>query len=138
MDFSSPLQIRSLSQDGKNAKEYRFDLRIHKYDVEAFTWKKFADLDLSAAVVSQKALTYDGVFYWFCSTTAGENFKFTSSDGVNWVRSNVSSDSELVWESLTLFKDSLWVQNKGRTLLRTDRDDLFCVSRNRQGGQTDV
>lgn len=112
MDFSSPLQIRSLSQDGKNSKEYRFDLRIHKYDVEAFTWRKLANLDLSAAVVSQKALTYDGVFYWFCSTSTGESFKFTSSDGVNWERSGVSSDSELVWESLSLFKDSLWVQNK--------------------------
>lgn len=112
MDFSEPLEIRSISQDGANSKEYRFDLRIHKYDVEAFTWKKISTIELSSPVISQKGLTFDGLFYWFCNTSANENFRFVSTDGLVWEQTGFNSETHFIWETLSLFNDSLWIQDE--------------------------
>lgn len=110
IDMSSSLFILSISNDGKHRKEYKFDLRIHKYDVDAFTWKKFSTIKLSSEVVSQKSLTMNNAFYWFCKTASGNNYQYTSSDkGKTWTRKSLSV-SDPVWETLSLYNDSLWVQ----------------------------
>ena len=124
IDFSDGVFIMSTSQDGSARKEYKFDLRIHDYDVEAFSWEKYTTIDLSDKVVSQKSLSMDGDFYWFCRTEGGQCYRFLSSDkGQSWSKKEVSVENAL-WETLSVFNDSLWIQLSDGSLVTSDKESL--------------
>lgn len=111
LDLSNPIEILSLSQDGSNSKKYKFDLRVHKYDVSAFTWEEFAKIDIDEPIISRKALVFDNSYQWFCSVESGKQYRFSSEDGEIWQRNEITSSTPLIWETLSLLNDSLWCQS---------------------------
>ena len=111
LDFTSPLRILATSEDGKNTKEYQFDLRVHTFDVAAFTWEEFSQIEISDSVVSQKALKIDDNYFWFCRLSDGSNLSYSSTDGKSWSKQTISNTEGLEWTSLCLLDAVLYVQD---------------------------
>lgn len=121
LDFTSPLKILATSEDGANTKEYQFDLRIHSFDVAAFTWEQFGQIEISDSVVSQKALKIDDNYYWFCRLSDGSNLSYSSTDGKSWDRHTISNNEFLEWTSLCLLDAILYVQDgEGNVYVSSD------------------
>ncbi len=125
MDFTSPLKILATSEDGANTKEYQFDLRIHNFDVAAFTWEKFAQIDISDSVVSQKALKIDDNYFWFCRLSDGSNLSYSSADGKSWNKQAISNTESLEWTSLCLLDAVLYVQDAEGNIYVSDDFSTF-------------
>lgn len=124
LDFSSPIMILSTSEDGTNQKKYKFDLRVHKYDVAAFTWKNINSIELDDVVSSQKSLTKGDKWLWFCSTKGGHNYCFSSKDGgKSWKKKDLDNNS-FNWNTLVSFNDKLYVQNENKDLYEASYSSL--------------
>ena len=124
IDLTSPITVLSTSEDGKHQKTYAFDLRIHKYDVEAFTWKRFSTIALQGKVVSRKAFVLNDEFFWFCKTET-ESLCFSTSNGEQWEKRTLD-EKPLDFSSMVLFADSLWCCNSD--------GELFASSASTSGG----
>lgn len=111
IDISKPFYLFSTSEDGTQTKTYLFEARVHKYDVNAFTWKKIGDINLTSPVVSQKSIVYNNQYQWFCRTSAGENYQFVSTKENDWTMKKLDK-KKYQWETLALFSDTLWIQDE--------------------------
>jgi hypothetical protein len=109
LDFSSPLQIKSISADGAFTKEYNVDIRVHKYDVEAITWEKVATLPITSSVISQKTIRYNNSYYLFYADETGESFVLISSDGENWSSQQLQIDNP-DWKTLSYMSQGVVVK----------------------------
>lgn len=124
IDLSSPIMILSTSEDGANQKKYKLDLRVHKYDVAAFTWVNKNSIELEDVVSSQKSLTNEGEWLWFCSTKGGQNYCFSSKDGGDsWTKKELDNHS-YNWNSLVLFNNKLYVQDENKDLYEASYSSL--------------
>ena len=124
IDLSSPITILSTSEDGANQKTYKFDLRVHKFDVAAFSWRKIGSIELDDIVTSQKSFSVNGKWHWFCSTKDGSNYCFSSNDkGKTWKKKTLGT-SAYNWNSLVLFNDKFYVQDSAKDLYESSSSDL--------------
>ncbi len=130
MDFSSPLLILATSQDGQNKKQYTFDLRIHSYDIAAFSWTAFSSMNIEGNIVSQKAITTENDFRWFYRNDNGDNFCLTSTDGKSWQATDIDADFALQWETLVALGDTLWVQSESGVCYASPLATLNFAERN--------
>lgn len=111
LNLSKPLQILSISQDGANQKNYTLELRVHTYDVAAFSWDKIASIPDYSSIVSQKALIVNGKYLWYCANESGNNFLYQSSTGLEWDVKELSSDG-LNWNTLLYDQKSFYVMGE--------------------------
>ena len=102
LDFSSlPVFFKAKAPDPKYTKEYRIDVRVHKYDVEAFTWEESGTLPIQGTAVSQKAVFYNQKYYFFYCNDLGKSYVVTSTDGDNWTEAGEIGIDKLDWTTLT-------------------------------------
>lgn len=124
MNFSSPLQILAISEDGTNQKVYDFDLRVHKFDVSAFSWQEKCSLDIDEVVITQKSIVDKNIWYWFCQTADGNNYCFSSeTNGQKWTKKNIENTS-FNWNTLSMFNGKLYLQDSNKELYVGDIDKL--------------
>jgi hypothetical protein len=85
------------------------NVRVHKYDVEAFTWETRSTLSVRGIVESQKAVFYQGKYYFFYRNTGGENYVQISNDGDSWSENEIKTGNaawDPDWRTLTsMFQD---------------------------------
>ena len=117
LNFSSPIPIilKSIAPDSNYTKEYEIDIRVHKYDVEAFTWKKKGTLLVQGTVLSQKAVFYNQKYYFFYRNESRKSYVITSENGNEWKEAGKIDIDDLDWTTLTsMFQpDNLAVQATG-------------------------
>ena len=80
LDFSSVrVFFKAIAPDPVYTKEYQIAVRVHKYDVEAFTWyEKGTLIPVQGKVISQKAILYNNKYYFFYCNNLGESYLLTS------------------------------------------------------------
>lgn len=128
LDFSQKVKIRSLSVDSTQFKDYTINLRVHKYDVEAFEWLAISD---NATVISEtgneKSVFANGMYHLF--VTNGENTSYlTSKDGATWeLISTETYEATPDWRTLTVFNDKFYVE-MGNDLYESNCDQKFASS----------
>ena len=104
LKFDSTLAVffKSIAPDPNYTKEYKIDIRVHKYDVEAFTWtKNVKTLPVQGAVVSQKAVFYDQKYYFFYRNDSGKSYVITSENGDDWKDAGEIDIENPDWTTLT-------------------------------------
>jgi hypothetical protein len=107
LDFSSLVFFKSIAPDSSYTKEYTVDIRVHKYDVEAFTWtKNEKTLPVQGTVVSQKAIFYNQKYYFFYSNEAGKSYVITSENGDDWKEAGEIDIDGPDWTTLTSMHQS--------------------------------
>ena len=109
LDFSTALPVffKSIAPDADYTKEYRIDVRVHKYDVEAFTWTEKANaLSVQGTVVSQKAVFYNQKYYFFYRNDLGKSYVITSGDGDDWTNGDEINIENPDWATLTSMHQS--------------------------------
>ena len=121
LDLSDKVEILSTSEDNSQQKIYTIDIRVHNYDVAAFTWQEFSTVDISGTISSQKSLTHDKTNLWFCSNNNGESVLYTSTDMKKWEGEKLNIDNA-DWSSSTILGDSIFVQ--------TENGDIYSASLN--------
>lgn len=119
LDLSRPLSVVSTSEDGRHNKTYTFDLRVHKYDVDAFDWDEIATLDLDGdTIYSEKSILYGNIFSWFVRTNHG-SLVFKSTNGKDWTKKAVTSPSDLDFENLVLCGDTLFATTVDNVVVKS-------------------
>lgn len=99
LPLAKPLSILSTSVDGTQQKNYTIDVRVHCYDVDAFSWEKLATIEDYKTIVAQKAIITDNGYLWYCSNDEGKSFQYKSSDGNDWSMTELTIEG-LNWNSL--------------------------------------
>jgi len=122
IDFSSqPVFFKSIAPDPNYTKEYRIDIRVHKYDVDAFTWGKSGTLPVIGTVVSQKAVFYNQKYYFFYCNDLGKSRVITSENGENWTDVGEIDIDNLDWTTLTsMHQPQTLVVQSGEKLYKCD------------------
>ena len=102
LNFSSPIPIffKSIAPDSNYTKEYEINIRVHKYDVEAFTWEKRGTLPVQGTVVSQKAVFHNQKYYFFYRNESGKSYVITKN-GDKWTQAGEIDVDEPDWTTLT-------------------------------------
>lgn len=112
MDLSKPLKIVSTNLEDNSTKEYVVDVRVHKYDVEAFQWTNISTVaELGEPILSQKSIMYNDVMMQFIQTAT--DLKVLSSvDGKQWSSKLIAEPEVLELSTLCTVDDSIFVQGK--------------------------
>lgn len=109
LDFSNVVKFRSISLDSLHTKVYTVELRVHEYDVESYEWELASTLPVHGDVVTQKAVSFGGKYYFFYSNGAGENYALSSSDCKSWKEEGSIVMAGADWHTLTERNGSLVV-----------------------------
>ena len=123
LDLSDRVEILSTSEDKSQQKRYTIEMRVHNYDVAAFTWQDYASLDLSSRISSQKSFTYGQKNLWFCSDESGACALYSSSDLKTWEKKALSIEGA-DWSSSAIMGDSIFVQKGNGDLYAAQLDNL--------------
>ncbi len=123
LDLSDKLEILSTSEDKSQQKKYTIDIRVHQYDVAAFTWQDYSTVDLSSRISSQKSFTYGQKNLWFCSEEGGASVLYSSLDMKNWEKRALDIEGA-DWSSSAILGDSIFVQKSSGELFAAGLDDL--------------
>ncbi len=111
MDLSKPLKIVSTNLEDNSTKEYVVDVRVHKYDVEAFQWTNVGSIaELNESALSQKSIMHDNKMWQFIQTATACKALY-SVDGKQWVSTPVASAETLELSTLCNIGDSLFAQS---------------------------
>ena len=112
MDFSKPVKIISTNTKNNSKKEYTLEVRVHKYDVDAFQWTNTGVISgLEEAILSQKSIMHNDLMWQFYQTDNACKV-VTSKDGAQWQSSSVEAPETLELSTLCNIDDSLFVQGK--------------------------
>lgn len=120
------IQIRTVSLDQKNSSSYKLDIRIHKYDVNAFNWLKLSDLSFKGSVKLYKAVEISNKYYYFYTNDSGESYVLSSVDGKKWTSVKLEMNA-YDWSSLTVFNDKAAVF-VGASIATIDVADSYKVA----------
>jgi len=93
--------FKSIAPDTAYTKVYKIDIRVHKYDVDAFEWEKVGTLPVQGTVVSQKAVFYNQKYYFYYRNELGKSFVLTSENGENWEDEGEIAIDNPNWATLT-------------------------------------
>ena len=112
MDFSKPVKIISTNTKDNSKKEYTLEVRVHKYDVDAFLWTNIGTVTgLDETILSQKSIEHNDLMWQFFQTNNACKV-VTSKDGTQWQSSTVEAPEILELSTLCNIDDSLFVQGK--------------------------
>lgn len=102
--------IRAMSENQAFYKDYKIEVRVHKYDVDAFVWNKAASLPVKDGVTSFKISKIDDEYAFFCSAN-GSNLAYTTKDVNSWSEKKISLDTDktIDWKSLCVSENKAYV-----------------------------
>lgn len=124
IDLSKPISIISTNTKDNSKKEYTLEVRVHKYDVDAFQWTNAGVIaGLEESVLSQKSLMYDDLMWQFYQTSTACNV-VSSKDGKQWDSRTVVAPETLELSTLCKIEDSLFVQGKSGAVYAADFTNL--------------
>lgn len=124
MDFSKPVKIISTNTKNNSKKEYTLEVRVHKYDVDAFQWTNIgAVTDLDETILSQKSIGHNDLMWQFFQTSNACKV-VASKDGTQWQSSTVEAPEILELSTLCNIDDSLFVQGKSGAIYAADFTSL--------------
>lgn len=123
LDLSDKVEILCTSQDKSAQKTYTIDLRVHNYDVSAFTWEEYATIGITTRISSQKSFTYNGKNLWFFTDENGVSALLASNDLKNWAKTDLNV-SDINWSSSAIWGDSIFVQKKDGSVYTANLGDL--------------
>ncbi len=123
LDLSNKVEILCTSQDNSAQKTYTIDLRVHNYDVSAFTWEEYATIGITSRIASQKSFTYNEKKLWFCTDENGTSSLFFSTDLKDWTKKDLNI-ADANWTSSAILGDSIFVQKDDSTLYAANLGDL--------------
>lgn len=124
IDFSKPVSFISTNTKNKSKKEYTLEVRVHKYDVDAFQWTNTGTIaGLEATILSQKSLMYSDVMWQFYQTEDACK-AISSTDGKQWSKHTVSAPETLELSTLCNLRDTLYVQGKSGAVYKAALNNL--------------
>ena len=124
LDLSEKLQILSTSEDNTQQKIYTIDIRVHNYDVSAFTWQEFATVDVTSRISSQKSFAHNGRNLWFCADEGGVSTLYSCTDLTSWEKTPINIDNA-DWSSSAIFGDSIYVMKRDGGVYSAHLDNLI-------------
>ncbi len=125
LNFTKPVSIISTNAKNKSKKEYTLEVRVHKYDVDAFQWTNAGTVSgLEQAILSQKSLMQGNVMWQFYQTNDACNAIF-STDGKQWSNHTVSAPETLELSTLCNLGDTLYVQGKSGAVYKAASNNLY-------------
>lgn len=112
INFTNPVKFVSTNTEDNSKKEYMLDVRVHRYDVEAFQWTNISTVaELGETILSQKSIVYNDVMMQFIQTAT--DLKVLSSvDGKQWSSKLITEPEVLELSTLCTVDDSIFVQGK--------------------------
>jgi len=120
LDFTSGLTIRAIAPQTEYTKDYQIDIRVHNYDVEAFTWNNPVPLPVNGDVISEKAIFKNGFYYFFYTNSSANSYVLTSTDGENWINAGQIMILNPDWTTLTAMSQSSLAVKAGDALYVCD------------------
>lgn len=124
IDFTKPVTFISTNTEDDSEKTYTVDVRVHKYDVDAFQWTSAGEIsEMKEAVLSQKSIMHDKEMWQFYQTASSCNV-VSSTDGEQWSKHVVDAPETLELSTLCFIGDSLFVQGQSGTIYAADFSDL--------------
>ncbi len=124
IDFSKPVSIISTNTKNNSKKEYTLEVRVHKYDVDAFQWTEAGVVaGLEESVLSQKSLMYNDLMWQFFQTSSACK-AISSKDGKQWNSHSVVAPEELELSTLCQIEDSIFAQGKSGAIYAANFTDL--------------
>ena len=123
LDLSDKVEILSISEDNSQQKAYTIDIRVHNYDVAAFTWQEIATLDVSGKISTQKSFTHNKTNLWFYSDSKGGSGLYSSSDLKKWEKKSLEINNA-DWSSSAILGDSIFVQTENGEVYSSHIDKL--------------
>ena len=123
LDLSEKLQILSTSEDNTQQKIYTIDIRVHNYDVSAFTWQEFATVDVTSRISSQKSFAHNGRNLWFCADEEGVSTLYSCTDLTSWEKMPLNIDNA-DWSSSAICGDSIYVMKRDGGIYSAHLDNL--------------
>ena len=110
------LRITTTSYDNKYSTHYKLDIRVHKYDINSFSWQKLTNLSFKGDVESYKSVDINGVFYFFYTNKSGDSYALSSGDGKKWTSKKLKKHG-YDWNSLTVFGENAALFADGKLAL---------------------
>ncbi len=124
INFTKPVKIISTNTENNSAKEYTLEIRVHKYDIDAFEWTNIGEFsELGETVLSQKSLLHNDMLLQFIQTIDACKV-ISSSDGHKWSSSNIDAPETLELSTLCSIDNTLFVQGKSGAYYTADFTDL--------------
>lgn len=113
--------VRALSEDQSAFKDYKIELRVHRYDVDAFVWAESAKVPVKDGVTSFKTLKIGDEIVFVC-TAAGSNFAYTTKDAKSWTEKSVSVEAGKVldWKTLCVSGNKAYVLSDNSDVLAAE------------------
>lgn len=111
MDLTNPITVYSTASDGQQ-KSYTMEVRVHKYDVDAFEWRNVGTIaSIGETIESHKSMTYKDTMLYFIQSSS-KCAVMTSTDGKIWIEKSVVAPEKLLFSSLCNIGDSIYVQGE--------------------------
>ncbi len=124
IDFTNPVSIISTNVEDNSKKEYTLEVRVHKYDVDAFQWTETGAIaELNDSILSQKSIMHDNTMWQFLQANSGCKV-ISSVDGSTWKSSDVTAPETLELSTLCNIDDSLFVQGKSGAIYAANFSSL--------------
>lgn len=124
LDFTKPLTFISTNTKDNSTKKYTVEVRVHKYDVDAFQWTNTGEIsEMKDSVLSQKSVVYNDLMWQFFQTKK-ECKVVTSEDGEVWKSKKIDAPEALKLSTLCHIDDSLFVQGVSGAYYAANFTDL--------------
>lgn len=124
IDLSKPVKIITTNTKDNSKKEYTLEVRVHKYDIDAFEWTIAGEITaISETIISHQSLMYDDKMWQFMQTEKGCSV-ISSVDGKKWTSSKIDVPETLLLSTLCNIEDSLFVQGESGTFYAANFDNL--------------
>ena len=132
IDFRAPLRFRVYSTDGTSFRDYYFRLDCRTTEANTYAWEQVSD-SCCPSNDERRLLTWDGKLFLLTrdAETGQCNWQWSAATGQTplgktWTPATGSQSLNAAPQTLSLFRDKLWVSSTdGRELWTLDKDNQF-------------
>ena len=119
LDFSNPIVIVCVSEDGSVEKTYKVVVNIHQKDPDLYVWTPKSNAIYSENAVSEKLVFFDSTLYFYVKSTANVKL-YTSKDGVIWTSKTLSNFPSFDIKYIVKNTDKLYISEGNKVYVSED------------------
>ncbi len=89
IDFTRVISITNIAEDDTTHITYPIKVNVHKVEPELYVWQKTVDQIYSQTASMQKAVSRNGIIYFYASSGI-KNYLYTKKSGEDWKEETVT------------------------------------------------
>ena len=131
IDFSKPVLMEVLAQNGINKKFYEVKVNVHKQVPDSLHWELYVQDPLADAgrIQAQKAVVQGGEMYWMVRTASGVNLYTAPASNLSaWSKHAVVLPQQADLSTLCSFANNLYLVSESGALLRSSDGESWGVA----------